>query len=236
MGLALGTMRLPALLLLGVSAPTAAGTNIIVSTSSALTGAIYHLRAGRVDINMAIVIGVPSMIGAFLGSFNGDRIPESILLIAIGLLVFWQGIEFLRPEILVGDTYQSGKLRLGTTRTVTVGGMTTGFALGLLGGAVGLILGSLRLPAMIRILGANPRSAAGTNLIIGFAMGSMGWIGHVTQGNVDYTLALLMGISGMCGSYLGAKLTGRVTMSRLTTTLGLILLIIGTILVWRGFI
>lgn len=37
-GLALGTMRLPFLLLLGMPAPVAAGTNILVSTLSAATG------------------------------------------------------------------------------------------------------------------------------------------------------------------------------------------------------
>ena len=49
--------------------------------------------------------------------------------------------------------------------------------MGLLGGAVGLILGSARLPALIRILHMNPRVAAGTNLLIGFVMGSVGWMG-----------------------------------------------------------
>ena len=42
-GLALGTMRLPALLLMGVAVPTAAGTNILISGLSALTGGIRHL-------------------------------------------------------------------------------------------------------------------------------------------------------------------------------------------------
>ncbi len=37
-GLALGTVRLPALLLLGLPAPIAAGTNLLVSTLSAATG------------------------------------------------------------------------------------------------------------------------------------------------------------------------------------------------------
>ena len=57
-----------------------------------------------------------------------------------------------------------------------------GWPIGALGGAVGLILGSLRLPALIRVLRMDPRAAVGTNLTIGFAMGSVGWIGHVSGG------------------------------------------------------
>ena len=76
-GLALGTMRLPALLLLGTAAPTAAGTNIVISAMSALTGAVRHLREGRVDMRIALVMGVPSMVGAFLGGFYSQWAPES---------------------------------------------------------------------------------------------------------------------------------------------------------------
>lgn len=234
-GLALGNIRLPVLLMLGIGTPTAAGTNIIVSTSSAFIGAIHHLRNGRLDQHTVLVIGVPSMIGAFIGGFSGDKVPESLLLVAIGILVFWQGIEFIRPNVLshkgtIGYRNDS----LAPRSKLFFGGITIGLVLGLVGGAVGLILGTIRLPAMIRMLGAHPHRAIGTNLSIGFMMGSMGWIGHITQGNVDYTLAVLMGTSGMAGSYLGARLTGHVSLSKLTTTLGFVMLLIGTILTWQG--
>ena len=82
------------------------------------------------------------------------------------------------------------------------GGM--GLAVGLLGGAVGLILGSIRLPALIRVLKVDPRIAAGTNLVIGFVMGSVGWIGHAIKGDVDYQRLILMGSGAAVGSYYGA--------------------------------
>ena len=74
-----------------------------------------------------------------------------------------------------------------------------GFAIGVVGGAVGLILGSLRIPALIRVLKVDPRVAAGTNMFIGFFMGATGWIGHVARGQVDYPLAALMAASAMAG-------------------------------------
>ena len=95
-----------------------------------------------------------------------------------------------------------------------------GFGVGLLGGAVGLIIGSIRLPALIRILRVDPRIAAGSNLFIGFIMGSLGWIGHVARGQVDYALLIPMGAAAMVGSYYGAKLTGRVRLDTLITAMG----------------
>ncbi len=74
-GLALGTMRLPALLLMGMAAPTAAGTNIFVSALSAMTGSIRHWREGRVSKQIVLVMGIPAFIGAFIGGFSSERVP-----------------------------------------------------------------------------------------------------------------------------------------------------------------
>ena len=94
-GLALGTMRLPALFMLGIGPPIAAGTNIAVSTASALIGAVRHLQEGRVHIRVALAVGGPSIVGAFLGGVNSQRVPESLLMLSVGLLVMWQGVELV---------------------------------------------------------------------------------------------------------------------------------------------
>ena len=230
-GLALGTMRLPAMLLMGMAAPTAGGTNILVSSISSIFGAIRHLREGRVNSRLVAIMGGPAFAGAFIGGFLGGKVSESILLSAAGLLVLWQGIELRmrgRSVAAAGDfvTEYSGK------RMVLGGGM--GLAVGLLGGAVGLILGSIRLPALIRVLKVDPRIAAGTNLVIGFVMGSLGWVGHAIKGDVDYQLLILMGASAAVGSYFGAKLTGKVDLATLVGAMGYVLLAVGAILIWRG--
>ena len=230
-GLALGTMRLPAMLLMGMAAPTAGGTNILVSSISSIFGAARHVREGRVNFRLVLIMGGPAFVGAFIGGFLGGRVSESILLSAAGLLVLWQGVELRmrgRATAVADDfvTEYSGR------RMAVGGGM--GLAVGLLGGAVGLILGSIRLPALIRVLKVDPRIAVGTNLVIGFVMGSLGWVGHALKGDVDYQLLVLMGAGAAVGSYCGAKLTGKVDLATLVGTMGYVLMAVGVILVWRG--
>ena len=232
-GLALGTMRLPALLLLGFDAATAAGTNIAVSTATAASGSVRHVREGRVDKRVVLLVGVPSMVGAFVAGFASESVPEPVLLGAAGVLVFWQGVEFLaRAQLLAAVTKDGGgDAASGVRRALTA---VSGLAIGALGGAVGLILGSLRLPALIRVLRMDPRAAVGTNLTIGFAMGSVGWIGHVSGGHVNYPVMLLMAATAVVGSYIGARYTGRVTLDRLIKVVGAVLLVIGLMLLWRA--
>jgi uncharacterized membrane protein YfcA len=243
-GLALGTMRLPALLMIGIAAPTAAGTNILVSSLSASAGAVRHFRERRVDLRTVVLMGAPSFAGAFVGGFGTDRVPHSVLFLLAGLLVFWQGVEFIArgraPSAAGrgdGDIHRAshveGTAILSPNRAL-VGG-AVGLAVGLLGGAVGLILGSIRLPALIRILRLDPETAAGTNLFIGSIMGTVAWVGHVLQGQVDYPLLVLMGGAAMLGSYHGARLTGRVGLNTLITTMGWVLLVVGALLVWQAF-
>jgi len=241
-GLALGTMRLPAILLIARDMPAsiAGGTNIVVSALSALAGSYQHLKDRRVDLGVLLVMGIPSIIGAFVGGFFSEVAPEALLIALAGILVLWQGIEFLilvrvQPSTdSTRHTTPQKRLNLNAPRFSTEAGI--GLSIGLLGGSVGLILGSIRLPALVRVLKMDPRIAAGTNLAIGFLVGAFGFVGHGLRGQVDLTLMASMGVAGMVGSYLGARLTRRVGANTLIITIGWILLAVGTLLIWNAYL
>ena len=239
-GLALGTMRLPALLLMGVNPQFAAGTNILVSALSAVAGGYRHVKEGRIDWGVVLWLGVPSLIGGFLGGFFAGKFPAGLLIGVAGLLVLWQGVEFfglsrrLAAAASGGDPDGSDSGASGLTGKSGALAGTGGAAIGLLGGGVGLILGSLRLPLMIRILKIDPRRAAGSNLVVGAVLGIFGFIGHGIHGEVDLPLLLAMALTGMIGSNIGARYTGRVSVRSLVLVLAWVLLVVGVILVVRG--
>ena len=246
-GLALGTMRLPFLLLLGFPPAVAAGTNIIVSTTSAITGAYRHIRDGRVDGRVVLVMGVPSMVGAFIGGLLGGYLPDALLIGAAGVLVTWQGVELLARLRHAGARPATAPAlpRKGATFAHMSGGRLAvegviGLAIGMLGAAVGLILGSLRLPALLRLLRMDPRVAAGTNLVIGFLLGAAAFVAHGIQGQADVPVLAAMSLTGMAGTYIGARLTGRASLRTLALAMGMVMAMIGLLLLvnaygrWRG--
>ncbi len=71
--------------------------------------------------------------------------------------------------------------------------ITIGFVIGVLSGMVGMLLGSLRLPEMIRWLGVDARKAVGTNMAIGLAQGLAATVGHLAQGQVVLTPLAVVG-------------------------------------------
>ena len=239
-GLALGTMRLPALLLMGVNPQYAAGTNILTSALSAMAGGYRHVTEGRIDWGVVLWLGIPSIVGGFLGGFFAGEFPAGLLIAIAGVLVLWQGVEFfgLSKRLAASEHGgESGETASGegalTKRSGSVAA-AGGAAIGLLGGGVGLILGSLRLPLMIRLLKINPRRAAGSNLVVGAVLGIFGFVGHGIHGEVDLPLLVAMASTGMIGSNIGARYTGRVSVRSLVLVLAWVMLAVGVILVVRG--
>lgn len=239
-GLALGTLRLPALLLMGVNPQYAAGTNILTSALSAMAGGYRHVTEGRIDWGVVLWLGIPSIIGGFAGGFFAGEFPAGLLIAIAGLLVLWQGVEFfgLSKRLAAAEQgAESGGTAAGEEALTKTSGSVAaagGAAIGLLGGGVGLILGSLRLPLMIRLLKINPRRAAGSNLVVGAVLGIFGFVGHGLHGEVDLPLLVAMASTGMIGSNIGARYTGQVSVRSLVLVLAWVLLAVGIILVVRG--
>jgi uncharacterized protein len=212
----LGTLRLPAILLLSGDAAAGAGTNIAISAASAASGGYRHAREGRVDRRVVAWMTPPSIAGAVVGALLTDELPTELLLAAIAAILAWNGLDLLvRP--IRGREAAEPKL----TPAVIFG-----FGIGVLGGAVGVILGTLRMPALLRGVGLSARRAVGTNLVIGFALGAVAFATHAILGNVEWGV-LAAGIAGaLPGGWFGARLTGRIPEETLRRAIGVALLAI----------
>ena len=241
-GLSLGTVRLPAMLMLGVPLPVAASANIFVSSVVGITGSYRHFRDGRVKLLLVVIIGVPAFFAGFLGGYFSNQAPTNLLIALAGGLILWQGIELgllayrrrrnsnsQKPR---DDQLEGSSGRFTAARTISGAGAS--FGIGLLAGAIGLALGSVRLPLIIRILRVDPRIAAGSNLFIGMTMGALGWLGHVLHTRPDLPLLIILLAPAVVGSYIGAKFTGRISVNLLLLVMGSLLTASGCMMLGRA--
>ena len=88
-GMALGVVRLPIMLIVGIEPLIAAGTNLAVSTAGGAAGAWPHLRAGRVVKRVVITMGVPALVGSFVGGRFAHVVPSWILLALVVIFLLW---------------------------------------------------------------------------------------------------------------------------------------------------
>jgi uncharacterized membrane protein YfcA len=215
-GLVLGTLRLPAILLLSGDAAAGAGTNVAISAASAAGGGYRHAREERVDWRVVAWMAPPSVVGAIAGALLTDTLPTRLLLAAIAAILAWNGIDLLvRP--VRGRPLDRPRLAPA---------VVFGFLIGVLGGGVGVILGTLRMPALLRGVGLTAHRAVGTNLLIGFALGVFAFATHAVLGQIEWDL-LAAGIAGaLPGAWLGARVTARLSEELLRRAIGVALLAI----------
>jgi uncharacterized protein len=212
----LGTLRLPGIVLLAGDANAAAGTNIAISAAAAASGGYGHARAGRVDWRVVAWMTPASVAGAFVGGFFGHVVPTRLLYAAIAAVLAWNGVDLLISPVRARERTEP--------RAATAAAF--GFVIGLVGGAIGVILGTLRMPALLRAVGLTAHRAVGTNLVVGFALGVAGFAAHALRLEVEWDL-LAAGLAGaLPGAWLGAKATGRFSEVGLRRAIGVALLAI----------
>jgi uncharacterized membrane protein YfcA len=225
-GLILGSIRLPVLLLFSSSPAAGAGANVGISAVAAATAATTHVRKGTVDWRLAAWMAPASIVGALVGGYASGRLPGDALLVVIGLVLVYFGITGLvrrNPKAVAASRHPA--------RAAAVWGL----GIGVLGGLVGLILGTLRVPALVRHLGVPAHRAVATNLVVGFWLGVAGVLGHLSAG-VDWGLFLVGAAASIPGAMIGSRLTGRLSERQLLDAIAVVLLAVGVLTALRGLL
>ncbi len=258
-GLVLGAIRFP--FVLGIEnsmAPIVAGTNLAISTLGATTGAIRHYRLKNVVFRVFVIMALSGSAGSFMGAFLVESVRLVVLLSAITIIISYEAFDLAKKSGKLGkrNYRNSDSLALDREKTGKNGSVmpsdnavvpnsiitspkqitkeiVIGFGVGLLGGMVGLVLGSIRMPAMISILKLPSKIAIGTNLASSSVMGTVGVIGHLMNGNIDYVVLSAMGPPAMLGAFMGAKYTNRINESNLKFIIAVVLSLVAVTMLWR---
>lgn len=217
-GLVLGNLRLPATLVVASGAGAATGANLVVSAAAAAAAAIAHVRAGRVNWRLFAWMAPPSIVFAVLGGYLSGTMPRDLLLGAIAVVLVVSALQLFGWQPVPRRSGQRLDLRAAAG---------TGAVVGFLGGVVGLILGSLRMPALLRLVGESPARAAGTNVTVGFCVGVAGAVGHLPSAAPDWTVAAVGVAASVPGALLGARFTGRLAERQLVRAIAWVLLAAG---------
>jgi uncharacterized protein len=203
-GLVLGNLRLPVVVAFASSPAAGAGSNVVISGVAAMAAAIAHWRAGRLDWRLLGWLAPTSFAGGLVGGLISGELPGRLLLGVIALVVLLGAVEIARGPARPEAAAQRSRARAIANAALV------GFGVGVLGGTVGLILGTLRLPALMRWVGTPAKRAVGTNSAAGVVVAVGGLVGHLPSG-IDWALVLVGGAASVPGALLGARMVGRLS-------------------------
>ena len=227
-GLVLGHLRLPLLIYLLPSTAAGMATNLAVSGMGAFTGSIRHARDGRISLQMILLMGIPSIIGACLGALLLRQIDSVWARLGIGGFLIISGMNLCFSRGASGKSIPV----LGTLRMIME--VVMGLLIGFLASVTGLMMGTVRLPVMIRMLRCDPGVAVGTNMAIGCMTAFAGAAGLWQADSFQWLPLLVVTPPTILGGYLGARLTGRFRKEALQLLVGLTIVLTGVGMAGEG--
>lgn len=200
----LGQLRV-ALLAYALGSPAVgAATSLAISTAGTLVGTVEHARQRRIRLLLLITIGGPSALAAYLTARHTGGVDPRLLKLAIAVVLALTAVRMLtRPRPAEGEAP-------APSRGLAIAAeMVVGAVLGAISGLVGLLLGSLRLPAMIRWARVPPTIAVGTNMAIGALTGLSAGVATFLEGQIHWTAFAVVTPLTLLGAALGARKTGK---------------------------
>jgi uncharacterized membrane protein YfcA len=110
-----------------------------------------------------------------------------------------------------------------------VASVFVGLSLGFLGGGGSI----LTVPLLVYWFGLEPKQAIAASLLVVGAASFFGAFQYWRAGNLELRTALLFGLAGMCGSYLGGR-AGALIDGRLLLLLFASMMVLTALAMWRG--
>jgi hypothetical protein len=195
---------------LGMEAKSAIATSLLVVGATSAIALIPHARAGRVQLRTGLVFGAAGMVGAFLAGRVAHYIPSGVLLLAFAAMMLVTAVFMMR-----GRKDSGGEGTLAPSHLPVIKVILEGLVVGGVTGLVGAGGGFLVVPALVLLGGLPMATAVGTSLVViamkSFA-GFAGYLGHVS---IDWTLAGLVTLMAVLGSFAGSRVAGKIHQDQL---------------------
>lgn len=233
-----GNFYVLAIALAGISMHGAATTGQFVLIASSMSATFFFGKKKVTDWKLVLLIGGMTLVAAFLGGFFSDIFEGTMLKIIFAVFIAIASILMLKP-VKEGPKenskyrvkLKSGKISYYINLFLFVPiVLITGFVSGM----VGISGGSFLVPLMVLAVGVPMYIAVGTSTTLVMITATAGFLGHLSTGHFDASLAFPLAIAGAIGGYLGTHLTVKIPSKKLklifagTSLLAALIMILNT--------
>ncbi|MFW6100943.1 MAG: sulfite exporter TauE/SafE family protein [Bacteroidota bacterium] len=214
-----GNFYVLAIALFGIGMHEAATTGQFVLIASSLTASVFFGKKKVTDWKLVFLIGSMTLISAFLGGFFSDVFGGKLLKIIFAVFIFIASVLMLKPVKETGTRRHKGQLKIQSgSQTYLINlfsfipiVLITGF----ISGMVGISGGSFLVPLMVLAVGVPMHIAVGTSTTLVMITASAGFLGHLSTGHFDPSLALPLAFGAVIGGFIGTQLTVKIQPKKL---------------------
>jgi uncharacterized membrane protein YfcA len=201
----------------GMEAHAAISFSLILVGGTALVGAFLHQEAARVAWMQGLLFvcfGIPLN---FLGASLSRYVSGTVLLLLFGVLMGISGTAMLLKRSEHNPENKRNIL------PVVISGATVGFLAGFLGVGGGFMV----VPSLVLLMHIPIKSATGTSLLVIAANSALALVGHRHSLIVDWSLLIELVVPALFATYLGVKLTEKLSAKQLRGVFGVFVILLG---------
>jgi uncharacterized membrane protein YfcA len=228
--------------LFGVEPVMATAYSLFIVGLSSLVGAFPKYREGMVDLRTALVFGIPSITAVFVTrKFIVPAIPKVVMrlgdvdvtrgmlmMVLFAVLMIAASLSMIRNGSANRGDGSSGE-RVFNYPLILLEGLVVGLLTGLVGAGGGFLI----IPALVLLTGLPMKQAVGTSLLIIAAKSLFGFLGDVTEYDMDWRLLAVVSAIAMAGILAGNTVSRRVDGDRLKKGFGWFVLLMGVFILIR---
>ncbi|MDD2857520.1 MAG: sulfite exporter TauE/SafE family protein [Candidatus Nanopelagicales bacterium] len=225
-----GMLFVPILVFAGLAPVAAVATSnigIFVTTAAAT---VSNARAGLVPWRRVLMIGIPAVVIAPAGAYVAHHLPGTALLLGFAAL---NVVNALLTNRRPADPAPGREDAIDPASTVQVA--VTGGSGGFLAGLFGIGGGLITVPLQILWLRTPIKVAARVSLGVIVMSSGAALAGHLlNHADIDWTSGLLLGLGGLIGAPIGARLLRRMSPLAATRLLQSVLLGVAVLVAYKA--
>lgn len=229
--------------LIGVSPVLATAYSLFIVGASSLFGAIGFMRQQLVHYKSAAIFGVPALISVYLTrKYLMPAIPDTIF--SVGNYVFSKDLLIMVAfaVIMVFSSFSMIKSKKKKEETegeidynypmILLEGVVVGVVTGFIGAGGGFLI----IPALVLFAKMPMKLAVGTSLLIIATKSLIGFMGDVSEQNIDWTFLLIFTAITVVGIYIGIAINKKISSQKLKKGFGWFVLVMGTFILIKEII
>jgi len=194
-------ITLPVLILLGLPANVANGTNRVgIVLQNIVAGASFR-RSRMLDLRGALLLCVPAVFGSILGAQIAVNLNEELMQRVIGaVMVLMLFVIVLRPQRWLQGKLQNLPGGFNWQQALTL------FVIGMYGGFIQAGVGIFLLAALVLSVGYDLVRANAVKIIIVLAFTISSLLVFANNDQVNWGVGLLLGSGNMLGAWMAARM------------------------------
>lgn len=200
-------ITIPLLILMGLPPHTAVGTDRLGTSGIALAGLYSFHRKGMVSYRLAFIVGIPCLVGGFIGANLALQISAELLKTFIVVLTIILLIVVVANSKLGVATVEP--MRPLSTGKYVLGGFLSLLS-GIYGGFYGAGMATLMSYIMILVFRQTFLESAANTKVAGIMMSVTSAATYAYHGAIHLPLAMAMFAGSCIGSYVSAQYSDRI--------------------------